>query len=191
MENNIYKQIGASNHTDKERAELDYYATEPAAAQLLEEIIPLHKNIWECAAGGKHLSQVFEANGHIVRNTDIIDRTGDIEELDFLSTNEKWDGDIITNPPYNLSTEFCEKAIETVTEGNYVCMFLKIQFLEGKKHRKLFDKYPPKYVYVSTKRLNCAANGDFEKYKYNSAVAYAWYVWKKGYKGDTILKWFN
>lgn len=24
-----------------------------------------------------------------------------------------------------------------------------------------------------------------------SAVAYAFYVWQKGYKGDTILKWFN
>ena len=33
--------------------------------------------------------------------------------------------------------------------------------------------------------------GDFEKYKYNSAVAYAWYIWEKGYNGDTILKWFN
>ena len=24
-----------------------------------------------------------------------------------------------------------------------------------------------------------------------SAVAYAWYIWEKGYKGDTVLKWFN
>jgi hypothetical protein len=24
-----------------------------------------------------------------------------------------------------------------------------------------------------------------------SAVAYAWYIWEKGYKGDTILRWFN
>ena len=24
-----------------------------------------------------------------------------------------------------------------------------------------------------------------------SAVAYAWYIWEKGYKGETILKWFN
>jgi hypothetical protein len=24
-----------------------------------------------------------------------------------------------------------------------------------------------------------------------SAVAYAWYVWEKGFNGDTIVKWFN
>ena len=24
-----------------------------------------------------------------------------------------------------------------------------------------------------------------------SAVAYAWYIWQKGYKGNTIVKWIN
>ena len=24
-----------------------------------------------------------------------------------------------------------------------------------------------------------------------SAVAYAWYEWQKGYRGDTIIKWVN
>ena len=46
-------------------------------------------------------------------------------------------------------------------------------------------------IYVSSRRLNCAKNGDFEKYKENSAVAYAWFVWEKGHKGITKLKWFN
>lgn len=33
-------------------------------------------------------------------------------------------------------------------------------------------------------------NGDFDSIS-SSAVAYAWYVWEKGYTGDTVLKWFN
>ena len=33
-------------------------------------------------------------------------------------------------------------------------------------------------------------NGDFDKYK-SSAVAYAWFVWQKGYKGDTVIRWIN
>lgn len=70
-------------------------------------------------------------------------------------------------------------------------MFLKVQFLEGKERRKLFEKYPPKVIYVSSSRINCAMNGDFEKYKFNSAVAYAWFVWEKGYCGDTVIKWIN
>lgn len=36
-------------------------------------------------------------------------------------------------------------------------------------------------------------NGDFDTYRQGvgTAVAYAWYVWEKGYKGDTIIKWIN
>ena len=39
----------------------------------------------------------------------------------------------------------------------------------------------------------CAKNGDFETMIEGggSAVAYGWYCWEKGYKGDTTLKWFN
>lgn len=36
-------------------------------------------------------------------------------------------------------------------------------------------------------------NGEFDKMRAGggSAVAYAWYVWQKGYKGNTIVKWIN
>lgn len=72
-------------------------------------------------------------------------------------------------------------------------MFLKVQFLEGKERKKLFLNYPPKYIYVSSSRILCAKNAEFERMKQGggSAVAYAWYVWEKGYKGNTILKWIN
>ena len=72
-------------------------------------------------------------------------------------------------------------------------MFLKIQFLEGKARKELFKKYPPKIIYVSSSRILCAKNGDFEGMKKagGSAVAYAWYVWVKGYSGITEVKWIN
>lgn len=72
--------------------------------------------------------------------------------------------------------------------GNKVAMFLKLTFLEGQKRKKFFEKYPPKVVYIYSKRKNCAKNGDFDKYP-SSAIAYAWYVWEKGFKGETIIKW--
>ena len=57
----------------------------------------------------------------------------------------------------------------------------------------MFDNEPPKIVYVSSSRLQCAKNGDFETYGkgVGTAVAYAWYIWEKGYKGPTELRWFN
>jgi hypothetical protein len=65
-----------------------------------------------------------------------------------------------------------------VPEGNKVAMFLKLTFLEGKARRELFKRYPPKTVYVSSSRLECGKNGIFKK---DPAVAYAWFVWQKGY----------
>lgn len=72
-------------------------------------------------------------------------------------------------------------------------MFLKLLFLEGKARRNLFEKYPPCTVYVCSGRIDCAKNGDFDRMRENGggALAYAWFVWQKGYKGNTIIKWIN
>ena len=48
---------------------------------------------------------------------------------------------------------------------------------------------PPYRIYIFSSRVNCAMNGDFETYKVNSAVAYAWFIWKKGYKGRPEIFW--
>lgn len=192
--NSIYKTLGASNHTDKEREEWDYYATEPKAMEVLLEVEKFNKDIWECAAGELHLVNVLREHDYNVRYSDIINRTDeDMEIIDFLTYQGTWNGDIITNPPYKYAQEFIEKSLEIIPKGNKVAMFLKIQFLEGKKRKKLFQKYPPKVIYVSSSRLLCAKNGEFEKMIQGggSAVAYAWFVWEKGYKGDTVIKWIN
>jgi putative uncharacterized protein (fragment) len=54
----------------------------------------------------------------------------------------------------------------------------------------MFDITPPKRVWVSSSRLKCAMNGEFDKMT-GSAASYAWFVWEKGFRGDTIVKWFN
>jgi hypothetical protein len=192
--NSIYKTLGASSHTDKERHREDYYATDPRAAELLLKLEEFSPKIWECACGEGHLSRVFERNGYNVRSTDLVDRGFGDFGFDFLGIDSMfWDGDIITNPPYKYAQEFVEKALSIIPDGNKVAMFLKIQFMEGKGRKSLFLNYPPKTIYVSSSRLMCAKNGEFKKMVDGggSAVAYAWYVWEKGFKGNTILKWFN
>ena len=115
-DNSIYKTLSASNHTDKERQNEDYYATDPKAADLLLELETFSPNIWECACGEGHLSKVFEKAGHIVKSTDLMDRGFGETGIDFLSIdNLEWNGDIITNPPYKYAQEFIEKALHIVT----------------------------------------------------------------------------
>ncbi len=192
--NSIYKTLGASNHTDKERQNEDYYATDPKAAELLLKLETFSINIWECACGEGHLSKVFEKAGYTVKSTDLINRGYGQHNIDFLSIdNIEYKGDIITNPPYKYAQEFIEKALQIIPTGNKVAMFLKVQFLEGKGRKNLFISNPPKTIYVSSSRLLCAKNAEFDKMikAGGSAVAYAWFIWEKGYKGKTQLEWFN
>lgn len=196
--NSIFTCNGASNHSTEERELNDYYATEPRAVELLLEQEVFSPQIWECACGEGHISEVLTRSGYKVKSSDIIDRGyPGTEIIDFLTvTPEDTDGiprDIITNPPYKYAKEFVEKALELLHTGGKVAMFLKLTFLESKSRKALFAKYPPKVIYVSSSRLQCAKNGDFEKYGkgVGTAVAYAWYIWEKGYTGDPIVKWIN
>lgn len=189
--NSTFVTLGASNHSSHERQKNDYYATEPLAARLLMSVEKFSPFIWECACGEGHLSKEFEKAGYTVYSTDIVDRGfGNVK--DFLQTEEPPSPqfDIITNPPYKYAKQFVEHALDISSKGRKVAMFLRVQFLEGKSRKELFKKYPPKTIYVSSSRLKCARNGEFEKFQ-SSATAYAWFIWEKGYTGDTVVKWIN
>ena len=192
--NSVFKTLGSSQHSEHDREINDYYATEPRAAELLLKLETFSQNIWEPACGEGHLSKVFENAGYSVKSTDLVNRGFGIYGVDFLSIdNTFWDGDIITNPPYIYAKEFIEKALQIIPSGNKVAMFLKVQFLEGKGRKHLFVTFPPKIIWVSSSRINCAKNGDFNNLRISggSAVAYAWFIWEKGFRGTTSIKWFN
>lgn len=205
--------LATANHSLEDRANNDFYATSPEAINILLTHISLkNRVIWECAAGQGHLIKgLLDAGVHpeSIQATDlyiyqnkIIDFP--ITKLDFLKFHlcdscdrrdsylmlDGKDIDVIlTNPPYKYSYEFIYRAIKLLYPQSLICFFLPIRYLEGIKRKKLFEQYPPEFVIISSKRIICANNGDFEKSKGNNAQAYAWYVWRVGYKGETIIKW--
>lgn len=137
-----------------------------------------------------HIRDVLVSNGYNVTATDLIYRgVDDIKQEDVFNIKE-FDGDIITNPPYKIALPILKHCLDIIPTGNKVAMFLKVLFLEGKERKKFFEENPPKVIYVASGRLNCAKNGDFDKYT-SSAVAYAWFVFEKDYKGGTIVRWIN
>ena len=139
----IFRNLGASNHSKEIREENDFYATDPLAMELLLKEEEFNKDIWECACGQLHLSKVLEEHGYTVRNSDLVQRVDNVEQLDFLSEENKtkWHGDIITNPPFKFAQEFVEKSLELIEDGNKIAFFLRLQFLEGKRRKELFKKY--------------------------------------------------
>ena len=189
----VFVTLGASNHTDKEREPNYFYATDPIAVdKLIGNIGFIPSVVWECACGTGCLSERLKQYCHGVVSTDAIDR-GYGQVQDFLLAKEMPSGCscIITNPPYKLATEFILHALDLLPNGGLCIMFLKTTFLEGeKRHRLLFSKYPPQRILQFSKRVLCAKNAEFQKMcKVGSAVSYAWFVWEKGYKGETTITW--
>lgn len=189
-----FLQLAASNHCDSERETNDYYATDPHTLVLFlnsikKDGIKLHNNIWECACGEGHLSKVLVEQGYNVKSTDKIDRGyGEVQDFLEILPTQLYDYDILTNPPYKYAQEFVEQSLRLIEDGRLCIMLLKVQFLEGKERRKLFDKNPPKYVYVNSARQTCYINGDMSK-KMSSACCFCWFVWEKGFKGEPIIRW--
>lgn len=191
-ERSVFKTMGASNHCDEERQNEDFYATDPRAIDILLEHEKFYGKVWEPCCGQGHLSKRLIEMGYDVVSSDLFDRGYGEQGVDFLRIDTCWTPNIITNPPYILAQEFVEHAMEILPEAGKLAMFLKLTFLEGKKRKEMFKKWPPRTVYVFSSRIHCAKNADFEKMRETgSAVAYCWYVWEKGYTGETVIKWVN
>lgn len=175
---------------DKNREKLDFYATDRRAIKELLERETFKEEVYEPACGAGHIGKVLEEYGYKVEASDICYRGyGQEEAVDFFTVKEN-EMDIVTNPPYFCAGDFLRHALDISKEGVKIAMLFRLAFLEGQSRYELFKKYPPKTVYVFSKRLNCAKNGDFEKYK-SSAIAFAWLIWNIGYTEKTELKWIK
>lgn len=146
----VFTTIGAIGHTEEERERNDFYATDPAAIDLLLKKVELPLRILEPACGSGCLSTRLAELGHEVKSYDLIDR-GYGEVRDFFTMDEPpFEGDyaIVTNPPYKYAKEFVLHSLSLVPDGSYVCMFLKTTFAEGKtRYNELFRNYPPTTSY--------------------------------------------
>lgn len=189
----VFTTNGCSNHSNYEREQNDFYATNPKDVyRLFDEChIDFSNNILEPCCGNGHIAKVFKEKGYSVTCKDLIQRNYPLDGTwDFLNQNEKFDGDIVTNPPYEKACECVEKSLDMIPEGRKVVMLLKLTFLESKKRKNLFDTKQLKTVYVFRNRTGCARNGDEKKFV-SGAVCYCWYEWEKGYNGDPIIRWIN
>ena len=70
----VFRIIGASNHSDYDRVNHDFYSTDPKAINYLLKYEKFDKNIWECACGNGNLSKRLEKFGYNVMSTDLVYR---------------------------------------------------------------------------------------------------------------------
>lgn len=178
--------------------------------------ITLPHKIWEPAVGMGHIAKVLEDKGYEIVASDIEDRKWKNTIVEnFLDTTECRGDSIITNPPYSLAPRFVVHAMDLLKEDQYCCMLLKIQFLEGQERAEILYKagLNPEFIFVFPDRINCAKQGNFkgENKVFEEAtkdwtdeekaqlekpesdkggqIAYAWYIWRKGFRGMTRMDW--
>ena len=196
----------AGGNPKDERVEYDFYATDPKAVEklLLKYSINGNKILEPCVGNGNIADTIkkFYTNVTDITGVDIVDRgypNTIVQNFLTWKTDEKFEA-IVTNPPYSLAKEFVEKGMELLTDetedtcNGQMAMFLKIQFLEGAKRKELFEKYPPKYIYVFRNRMATWNNGeplDPNGKRWATTMCHAWFVWEKGSTTEPIIRWLD
>ena len=202
----LFRIIGASNHCADEREAVDFYSTDPDCVDDLLAVESFHQNILEPCCGNGNIAKELTKIGFDVTATDLYDHgygTTGVDCFDYTNIDQ----DIITNPPYSLTTEFIEHMINELKSGHKMALFLKLQTLEGQaRYQKIFSQGKLRRVYVYVNRVACYKND--ERYQKNddgslildrngnpkkigSACAYMWAVWEADYNGFPEIRWIN
>lgn len=192
---------------NKEREELDYYATPTAEVRNILETLGYDfsgKTILEPCCGGGHMiagiQEYLDNNDQIATaliGTDFKDREFRSTKwqlqygLDFLDDNYPIDKAdvIIMNPPYSTIEPFLIRALEIAQDK--LIVLCRTQVLEGSgRYEKIFIDNPPTDVYQYVDRIQCWKGG--VKPTGTSAQAYCWLVWdKKASAAAPKLHWIR
>lgn len=185
--NKISLSIVGSSRKNGEREKDDFYPTPPYAVEALLKRELFTGSIAEIACGKGDISEVFKKHGFNVYSSDIIYRGYECEVKDFLTHEFEYFDNIVTNPPYKNSLDFVLKAKKVATKK--IAMFLKTVWLESESRKEMFQdqEFALKTVYQFSKRVSLSKNDI--KMKNSGMIAYAWYVWEKGYKGKPTIEW--
>jgi hypothetical protein len=175
--------VGHNERGDRERD--DFYPTPKAATQSLLDRQKFKGDIWECACGNGAMSEVMIKQGYNVYSSDLIDRGYGEVGIDFLKSNKKVDN-IVTNPPFNLATEFTLKAFELAKHK--VVLLSKISYLEGVKRRELiFNKNKLEKILIFTRRV--PFKKESTQKLAGGLMAFGWFIYDVNYNGKPTIDW--
>ena len=97
---------------------------------------------------------------------------------------------ICGNPPYSLAEKFIRHSFELLNNNGYVYFLLRLSFLEGiGRCINFYPLFHLKKIYVCSRRPSFFSSKD--KRKTTDTLAYALFLWQKGYIGETELEFLN
>ena len=179
---------------NKEREELDYYATPSIEVLNILETLGYDftdNTILEPCIGGGHMisgiQQYLDKHDQTpakLIGTDYKDREFRSTKWDLYYNVDTLDDDypiesadvVIMNPPYATLEPFLIRALEIAQDK--LIVLCRAQVLEGAgRFEKVFKDNPPNDIYGYVERIQCWKGG--AKPSVSSAQMYAWLVWDK------------
>lgn len=170
---------------------LDFFPTPPWATRALFPFLN-GRSAWEPAAGEGHMSAVLAEFFAEVIASDVFDYekgfrvgsfVGEGPDCVTLSAPVDW---IITNPPFNLASQFALHAIREARKG--VALLTRTAWLEGgARYRSLFSDRPPALVGLFSERVPMV-KGRWDP-NASTATSYCWVIWRVGHAGPTAFTW--
>lgn len=189
---------GFSNGEVWKRADDDWYQEAQEVTLRLLDVERFPGPIWDPACGGGNVVFACQRVGLGAFGTDKMARWeplqhafGLFRQIDFfepsIDEHVGRPGAIISNPPYKLVEPFILRSLDHAEFK--VAFLLRTAFLEGKgRHERIFSKTPLARIWQFRDRISVPPGGADIKPK-GGAVAYAWFVWEKGWRGPPHLGW--
>lgn len=181
--------IGHNPSDENNKQQQDYYATAPEATRLLLKAEKFHTKVLEPCCGGGSISQVLADKSYDVISTDLHDYGYGKSGVDFLDVDNpiinelKGKVDIVTNIPYTHTIPMLMRALDVCK--NKVAMLFPVIYITK------FYFCPPTKLYLFTRRITIAMNGEFARYAGGNMIQYGWFVWYKGCKEDTTIRFLD
>jgi|tagenome__1003787_1003787.scaffolds.fasta_scaffold19926686_1 hypothetical protein len=174
-------------HPDAARGN-DLYETPEVATLALLAAEPLPSTILEPACGRGAISKVLRGAGHTVIENDIVDYgQGQDSVQDFLHVKPDWASEIeaiVTNPPFRLAQPFIRHALTLCPR---VFLLLRLSFYESERRQDVLERSGLIRVHVFRNRLPMMHRDGWTGNRASSSVAYAWFVWQRGYIGKPVF----
>jgi len=178
------------------RAANDWYMEQPDAVEALLRAERFSGLSWDPACGVGTIPGVLEAAGLDVIGSDLVDRADLLWPLhDFLK--DEFAGadpiaNIVSNPPFNLSRQFADKALSIATHK--VAFLLPLTFLEGQERCVWLETTPLARVHVFAYRVSMPPGELLTAGKVKpegGKKAFAWFVWEQGWRGPAQVRFLH
>lgn len=196
----------SQRNSEYERRERDLYETPKWVTEVLCQ--HLFQSgwalgcVWEPAAGSGKMLDVLEsyADPGCAVGSDVEPQREDIMRMNFLTSDApSWRGPlgqnefgaIVTNPPYDLATEFVERALHYFQGRSVgkIAMLLRTDFDHAKSRTHLFRDCPAfaeKLVLMKRIAWFVEENG---RPKASPSFNHAWYIWDWQHVGHPTISY--